>query len=90
MIEPTILFSFFSAFAITAVLTPLCIPLIKKLGLVDDPKTHMHPALLHTKPIPRAGGIPLFLGIFIPALFLLPKTPIVIFIFLSSFLALVV
>jgi UDP-GlcNAc:undecaprenyl-phosphate GlcNAc-1-phosphate transferase len=90
MIEPTILFSFFSAFAITAVLTPLCIPIIKKLGLVDDPKTHMHPALLHTKPIPRAGGIPLFLGIFIPALFLLPKTPIVFFIFLSSFLALVV
>lgn len=90
MIEPSILFSFLTAFATTALLTPLCIPLIKKLGLIDDPKKHKHPAMLHTKPIPRAGGVPLFLGIFIPGIFFLPKTPITFFLFLASFLALAV
>jgi len=88
--EPTIIFSFLAAFLTTAILTPLCIPIIKKLGLVDDPKKHQHPAMLHTKVIPRAGGIPLFLGIFLPALYFLPKTPLVFFIFLASFIALAV
>lgn len=90
MIQPSIIVAFLSSFLTTAIVTPLCIPIIKKLGLVDDPKQHQHPALLHTTIVPRAGGVPLFLGIVIPALFLLPKTPLVLSIFLASFLALVV
>lgn len=86
----SIIIAFFASFATTALITPLCIPIIKKFGFVDDPKTHQHPAMLHTKPIPRSGGIPLFLGIFLPGLFLLPKTPIVLAIFLASFVALVI
>lgn len=90
MMQPTIILSFISAFLTTAILTPLCIPLIKKLGLVDDPKTHKHPAMLHTKPTPRAGGVPLWLGIFLPGFFLLPHTPITIALFLASLLALLI
>lgn len=86
----SILISFFASFITTAIFTPLCIPVIKKLGFVDDPKTHKHPAMLHTKPIPRGGGIPLFLGIALPGLFLLPKTPITIAIFGASLIALIV
>ncbi len=84
------LFPFLSAFLITAITTPLCIPIIKKLGFVDDPKKHHHPALLHTKIIPRSGGIPLWIGIFLGGLFFLPVTKVTLALFISSFLALVV
>lgn len=84
------LYPFLVAFLTTAISTPLLIPLIKKFGFVDDPKTHKHPALLHTKPIPRAGGITLFLGIFVGALFFLQINPITVALFIASFLALIV
>lgn len=90
MTNPSILLSFFLSFLTTALITPLCIPLIKKLGLVDDPKKHIHPAMIHKKIIPRAGGVPFFLGIFIPGFFLIPKTPLTISLFLASFLALLI
>src|SRR3546814_1173490 len=44
----------------------------KKVHLMDDPKTHKHPAILHTKPIPRAGGLAIFIGIAVAALIFLP------------------
>jgi UDP-N-acetylmuramyl pentapeptide phosphotransferase/UDP-N-acetylglucosamine-1-phosphate transferase len=37
--------------------------------LVDDPKLHKHPGIIHTKPVPRGGGIPLFVGALIAGLF---------------------
>jgi len=83
------LFPFLVAFITTALLTPLCIPLIKKLGFVDDPEKHQHPALLHKKIIPRGGGIPLFLGICIGGLFFLPINKITIALFIASTLALI-
>ncbi len=78
------------AFLFTAIITPLCIPLIKKFGFVDNPKTHMHPAMLHKKIIPRAGGIPIFLGIFIAAIFFLPIGKITIALFVAALLSVVV
>ncbi len=78
------------AFLSTAIATPLLIPIIKRFGYVDDPKTHKHPAMLHTKPIPRGGGVALFLGIFIGALFSLPIDRTTISIFIASLLALVI
>jgi len=57
---------------------------------MDDPKTHKHPAILHSKPIPRGGGIPLFLGILISGFFFLPITPITLALFAGSFLSLLV
>lgn len=81
---------FLVAFGITALCTPLLIPLIQKLGLVDDPKKHLHPAMLHTKIIPRGGGIPLFLGIAIGGIFFLPMSKIVVALLVASLLALIV
>jgi UDP-GlcNAc:undecaprenyl-phosphate GlcNAc-1-phosphate transferase len=63
---------------------------MKKIGLVDNPKIHKHPAIIHTKPIPRGGGIPLFLGALITGLLVLPKTPITIAVFFAAFLALAI
>ncbi len=81
---------FLIAFVTTACTTALLLPIIKKLGILDDPKKHKHPAILHTKPIPRAGSIPIFIGIVMASLFFLPFNNMVITLFLAGFLSLVV
>lgn len=83
------LLPFITALGITALLTFVSIPLVKKLGLIDDPKVHKHPAMIHTKPIPRGGGIPLFFGALIAGLFFLPFTIQTFAIFFAAFLVLV-
>ena len=85
-----ILLPFVASFITTILLTFISIKVIKKLGLIDDPKLHKHPAIIHTKPIPRGGGIPLFLGAFISSLFFIPLSPTIIAIFSASFLALII
>jgi len=62
------------SFILSFIFTYLLIPLIKKAGLVDDPKLRTHPAHTHTGVIPRAGGLPVFLAIFLTTFFLLPFT----------------
>jgi UDP-GlcNAc:undecaprenyl-phosphate GlcNAc-1-phosphate transferase len=85
-----VFFPFLIAFTATALLTPVSIRLLKRFGFIDDPKTHKHPAIIHTKPIPRGGGIPIFAGALIAAIFFLPITKITISIFLASLLALTI
>lgn len=60
------------SFVIACVVTPLIIKFAQRYGLVDDPQKHKHPAILHKKPIPRAGGAAVFIGIVIPILLLVP------------------
>lgn len=85
-----VFFPLLIAFIITAAVTPICIVLIKKFKIVDDPTIHKHPAILHKKPIPRAGGIPLFIGVLVTSLIFLPMTQITSALFIASFIALVV
>ena len=87
---PSYLFPFFASFAITCLVVPLVIPLIKKLGLIDDPAVHKHPKVIHTSAVPRGGGIPLFLGVFLTSLFFLPFSPSTVFLFVGCFMALIV
>ena len=82
---------FLVSFIIVAAVTPLSLIFIKKLGIIDDPKKHKHPAILHKKPVPRGGGIPLFIGVVIAgAIFLWPPNEITIAVFFAGFIALVV
>lgn len=81
---------FLIAFLACVFITPLSLIFIKKLNLFDDPKKHKHPAIIHKKPIPRGGGIPLFISVFIASLFFLPLTKVTIFLFLAAFIALIV
>lgn len=78
------------AFIITTLVTPISLVLIKKMGLVDDPRRHKHPGIIHKKPIPRGGGIPLFIGIMVTGLFFLPLTKLVIALFVASLITLLV
>jgi len=90
MILQSILPPLLLAFILTVILTFLLLPLIKRFGLVDDPKKHKHPAILHTKIIPRGGGIPLLGGILLASLIFIPLTPITGAIFFSALLTLIV
>jgi UDP-GlcNAc:undecaprenyl-phosphate/decaprenyl-phosphate GlcNAc-1-phosphate transferase len=78
------------AFAITFLLTPLTIKIANKLGLVDNSKIRPHPAHTHKGIIPRAGGLPLFLGIFIPLFFLFPNNKEVLGILIGALILVMV
>lgn len=78
------------SFIITVAVTPLCVKLLKKFKIVDDPGVRKHPGVIHKKPVPRGGGIPLLIGVIVAGLFLLPVTGITILIMLASVIALIV
>lgn len=79
-----------AGFILTAIFTPIVIKLAKKYGFVDDPKTHKHPAIIHTKPIPRAGGLPIFLSILIATLLFVPMSNVVLVILFAGLLVVIV
>lgn len=85
-----ILLPFLVAFVVCSLSTPLCILLMKKMGIIDDPTRTNHPGIIHKNPIPRGGGIPLFLGAITACILFLPLTQITISIYVAAFLALVV
>lgn len=52
--------------------TPLVIALAWKIGIIDDPKKHKHPKVIHTYPIPRGGGLAIFIAFLLASLIFLP------------------
>lgn len=84
------IFPLITAFIITIIATPLSLFFLKKYNIVDDPKKHKHPAILHKKPVPRGGGIPLFIGVLIASIIFLPLSKIIIALFFASFVSLVI
>lgn len=62
-----------AAFIISLLITPLIIKFAPVLKIIDNPKIRRHPAVLHTKPTPRGGGIPIFLAIAATSLVFLPQ-----------------
>ena len=65
-----LLLMFLAAFAVSVVCTPLAIKLAPLIGAVDVPKDARR---MHTKPMPRFGGMAIFLGTMSIILFFLPK-----------------
>lgn len=86
----TILLIFLISSLITLSITPGIISFAKKFNLLDDPKKRLHPAHTHKNIIPRAGGIPIFVGIFFPLIFLLPLPKTVLGIFIGSIILILV
>jgi UDP-GlcNAc:undecaprenyl-phosphate GlcNAc-1-phosphate transferase len=66
------IYPFIIAALISFLLTPFVIKYAKVLGIIDDPKVHKHPKVIHTKPTPRGGGIPIFIALLITSSFFLP------------------
>lgn len=82
--------AFLTACVVTIVATPLSLIFIRKWKLFDDPKTHKHPAVIHKKPVPRGGGIALFLGVWITVFLFIPFTSIIAALFLASLCAVII
>ena len=58
-----VLLGFLSSFLITLLTTPLAINFARRFKLLDDPEKRPHPAHIQNRVVPRAGGIPIYLGI---------------------------
>lgn len=58
-----IILGFVTSFLLTITTTPLAINFAKKFKLLDDPSKRPHPAHVQNRIVPRAGGIPIFIGI---------------------------
>ncbi len=60
------------ALIVSFLATPLVIKLAWKLGIIDDPTKNKHIKVIHTYPVPRAGGLALFVAILVASLIFLP------------------
>ncbi len=85
-----LILAFFFSTLISFLFTFPTIKLAKKFGLVTDRKKRYHPAHTHTGIVPRAGGLPIYLGLLISSLVFLPINKIMIGILLSSFLIILI
>ena len=70
---------------ISYLITPVVIKFATKLKIMDDPKRTNHPKVIHTKPTPRGGGIPIFFAILIASLVFIPVDKHLISILLGAF-----
>lgn len=66
------LLPWFISAIVSFITTPIVIKLAGKLGIVDDPRRNKHPKVIHTYPVPRGGGIPIFTALLISSLIFLP------------------
>jgi UDP-GlcNAc:undecaprenyl-phosphate GlcNAc-1-phosphate transferase len=74
---------FLISFILVFAITPLAIIFAKKFGLIDDPATRKGPHT-HEKPLPRGGGLAIYLGFVIVAMIFLPMTKQIIGILLAG------
>jgi UDP-GlcNAc:undecaprenyl-phosphate GlcNAc-1-phosphate transferase len=61
-----------TALVIAYFATPFVIRFANKLGAIDDPKKSKHPKVIHTYPVPRVGGLAIFIAVFIASVVFLP------------------
>ncbi len=74
---------------ISYLLAPLSITIAKALHIIDDPKKHKHPKVIHTVPTPRGGGLGIFLAIVVTTLLFLPVDRHLLSIFIGAGLLLI-
>jgi len=65
-----VVFGFVSAALIVLLLTPLAERLAPRIGAVDDPNASDRPRV-HSRPLPRIGGVAIVAGILVPAALLI-------------------
>ena len=67
LIKPGVL-----AMIVALVSTPIVIWVYKKLNWIDDPKKQNHPKVVHQYPVPRGGGLVIFLSVLVVSCLCLP------------------
>jgi len=82
--------SFIISFLISLITTPIVVFIYKKLNILDDPKKQKHPKVIHKYPVPRGGGIPVFLSIAAASLIFLPLDKHLTGIFLGAAVILII
>ncbi len=61
------------ALVVSLVITPVVMALARRVGAVDDPKKDNNPERrMHSRPIPRMGGLAIFLGFLLSSLIFVP------------------
>jgi len=63
---------FLAAAAVSWIVTRWVVKAGKFLRIIDDPAQHKHPKVVHDKPVPRGGGIPIFAALLTVLLFTPP------------------
>lgn len=64
--------AFITSSIIAAVTTPIVILVYKKFGWLDNPAKRKHPKVVHQYPVPRGGGMVIFLAIVSASIIFLP------------------
>jgi UDP-GlcNAc:undecaprenyl-phosphate GlcNAc-1-phosphate transferase len=72
LIKNLIFFPLLSAFLASVIVTPLVIYLYRRLGWVEDPQKTRRQKDTHTYPVPRGGGIPIYLSLLVTGVIFLP------------------
>lgn len=75
---------------LTTVITPIVIKIANKNKIVTDPQINKHPAMLLTKPTPRAGASGVVAGIIITCLLCMPLSKKLLGIYLGATLAAII
>lgn len=78
------------SFLLSVLVIPIVIFVYKKLNWLDDPKKQDHPKVVHKYPVPRGGGLAIFLVILVSSLVFLPLDKHLVGILLGGFLLAVV
>lgn len=78
-----------SAFLLSWLASPVVSRLAERLRIIDDPRIHRHPAILHKKPTPRVGALAFFVGFIVTSLLFLPITKHLLGIYLGSLVAVI-
>ena len=78
------------AFLLTLIATPFMVLVARRFNLIDDPKTHKHPAIVHSTPTPRGGGMPIAVGVVLASILFLEVSTTLLFVLLGGVLAVVV
>lgn len=77
------------SFLITIILVKPTIIFANKFNLVDDPNKQNHPAKIHKRIVPRAGGLPIFIAVAVSVLVFLPINALNISIIFASLIVVV-
>lgn len=89
MIGALAILPFVIAFILSCAVTVITIRVYRGIGLVDRSSARDHPKHIHTKPVPRGGGIPIFISLLFTVVLFLQFDQHIVGIFAGAFILLV-